>query len=70
MENEVSEVEFDICRLKDGRYRATFHRFRPLTRWDPPNSHICESELEAMMWIDGRLSARGLPDVLGVRDGD
>jgi hypothetical protein len=56
-----TRFEFAIKQLPRGAFRATVHIFRG-GRWWPPASKLCESELEAMRWINSRLALQGFEE--------
>jgi hypothetical protein len=59
--DEAREIEFEIKRLPSGHFRATLHLFRR-GRWWPPETRLCMSEREAMIWINSQLALRGFED--------
>jgi hypothetical protein len=56
----ADEIEFEIkpLPLPRGGFRATVHIFRQ-GRWWPPDTRLCASELEAMIWINSRMALQG-----------
>jgi hypothetical protein len=61
MTDGAEEIEHEIEALPSGRFRVTLHIFRR-GRWSPPESRICVSEREAMVWINSRLALRGFAE--------
>jgi hypothetical protein len=62
MSDAGDEIEFEVKRLPRPVFQAKLHLFRR-GRWWPPEVRICDSELEAMRWINGRLAIRGFEEV-------
>ena len=62
IEGGSEEAEWEIKPLSDGRFRATFHSHKPLTGWQTPQIRTCQSEIEAMRWINLRLALRGFKE--------
>ncbi|SEF15441.1 hypothetical protein SAMN05444161_9300 [Rhizobiales bacterium GAS191] len=61
MTDSDEESEFEIKPLLRGGFRAILYTFRR-GRWWPPESRICVSEREAMVWINSRLTLRGFAE--------
>jgi hypothetical protein len=61
MTDGAEEIEHEIKSLTGGRFRATLHIFHK-GRWSPPESRICVSEREAMVWINSRLTLMGFAE--------
>lgn len=62
IEEGSEDAEWEIKPLSDGRFRATFHSHKPLTGWQTPQIRTCQSEMEAMRWINLRLALRGFKE--------
>jgi hypothetical protein len=63
----AEEIEFEIKRVPRS-FRATVHIFRQ-GRWWPPDTRICTSEREAMIWINSRLALRRFEEAYDVAGG-
>jgi hypothetical protein len=61
------DIEFEIKPLPSG-FRATLHTFRR-GRWSPPDTRICASKREAMVWINSQLALRGFAEAYEWRQG-
>jgi|HubBroStandDraft_6_1064221.scaffolds.fasta_scaffold220183_2 hypothetical protein len=66
----ADEIELEIKRLPPpgSGVRATVHIFRQ-GRWWPPDTRICVSERDAMIWINSRLALRGFEEAYDVAGG-